>query len=191
VLADRAVCDALVAKVLERTKTLKLGDPLEDDTDVGPLITERAARHVEEQVTKAVRDGAAIVAGGKRSGAFYDPTVLTGVRPGMDAFCEEIFGPVLPIVPFASFDEALTLANDSPYGLQAAIYTRDVGRIMQAFRALEVGTVVVNHSTAIRVENLPFGGAKMSGNTREGIHETLLDMTEQKTLLLNNVFGES
>ena len=115
----------------------------------------------------------------------------SGVRPGMDAFREEIFGPVLPIIAFARFDEALALANDSPYGLQAAIYTHDLGRVMQAFRTLEVGTVVVNHSTAIRVENLPFGGAKMSGNTREGIHETLLDMTEQKTLLLNNVFGES
>ena len=141
------------------------------------------------QVNRAVRDGAEILLGGKRNGAFYGRP-SAGVRPGMDAFSEEIFGPVLPIIPFTRFDEALALANDSPYGLQAAIYTRDVGRIMQAFRALEVGTVVVNHSTAIRVENLPFGGAKMSGNTREGVHETLLDMTEQKTLLLSNVFGE-
>ncbi len=191
VLADRAIYDDLLARLVAKTKTLRLGDPLNDDTDVGPLITERAARRVEEQVKKAAQDGAEILVGGKRSGNFFEPTILTGVRPGMDAFAEEIFGPVLPIVPFANFDEALALANDSPYGLQAAIYTRDVGRIMEAFRTLEVGTVVVNHSTAIRVENLPFGGAKMSGNTREGIHETLLDMTEQKTLLLNNVFGES
>jgi acyl-CoA reductase-like NAD-dependent aldehyde dehydrogenase len=191
VLADRAVYDDLVAELVAKTKTLRLGDPLDEQTDVGPLITERAARHVEAQVNKAVQDGAEILVGGKRSGAFYDPTVLSGVRPSMDAFHEEIFGPVLPIIPFTHFDEALALANDSPYGLQAAIYTHDLGRVMQAFRTLEVGTVVVNHSTAIRVENLPFGGAKMSGNTREGFHETLLDMTEQKTLLLNNVFGES
>jgi lactaldehyde dehydrogenase len=191
VLADRVIYDDLLARLVAKTKTLRLGDPLNDDTDVGPLITERAARRVEEQVTKAVEDGAKILAGGKRKGNFFEPTILTGVRPGMDAFAEEIFGPVLPVTPFTRFDEALALANDSPYGLQAAIYTRDVGRIMEAFRTLEVGTVVVNHSTAIRVENLPFGGAKMSGNTREGIHETLLDMTEQKTLLLNNVFGES
>ena len=141
--------------LVAKTKTLRLGDPLNDDTDVGPLITERAARRVEEQVKKAAQDGAKILVGGKRSGNFFEPTILTGVRPDMDAFVEEIFGPVLPIIPFARFDEALALANDCPYGLQAAIYTRDVGRIMQAFRALEVGTVVVNHSTAIRVENLP------------------------------------
>jgi lactaldehyde dehydrogenase len=189
VLADRSIADELVAEVVSRTRTLKVGDPLDDETDVGPLISERAARRVEQQVDGAVRDGAKILAGGVRRGAFYDPTVLSGVRPGMDAFSEEIFGPVLPILPFTTFDEALDLANDSPYGLQAAIYTHDVRRIMQAFRTLEVGTVIANHSTAIRVENLPFGGAKMSGNTREGVHETLLDMTEQRTLLLNNVFG--
>ena len=117
---------------------MRLGDPLDDATDVGPLITERAARHVEAQVNKAVEDGAFILVGGKRRGAFYDATVLSGVRSGRNAFREEIFGPVLPIIPFASFDEALALANDSPYGLQPAIYTHDVGRIMQGFRTLEV-----------------------------------------------------
>ena len=191
VLADRAVYGDLMDRIVAKTKKLRLGDPLDELTDVGPLITERAARRVEAQVNKAVQDGAQIVVGGKRSGNFYEPTVLAGVRPGMDAFSEEIFGPVLPIIPYERFDEALSLANDSPYGLQAAIYTRDIGRIMQAFRALEVGTVVVNHTTAIRVENLPFGGAKMSGNTREGLHETLLDMTEQKTLLMSDVFAEA
>jgi lactaldehyde dehydrogenase len=191
VIADRAVYDDLMDRIVAKTRKLRLGDPLDEETDVGPLITERAARRVEAQVNKAVQDGAEILIGGKRSGAFYEPTVLADVRPGMDAYCEEIFGPVLPIIPYKRFDEALALANDSPYGLQAAIYTRDIGRIMQAFRTLEVGTVVVNHTTAIRVENLPFGGAKMSGNTREGLHETLLDMTEQKTLLMSDVFAEA
>jgi len=191
VVVDRTIYDGLLETLVVKTKTLKVGDPLEPDTDVGPLITEAAAKRVESQVNKAVADGALVLAGGRRKGNFYEPTILTGVRPGTAAYEEEIFGPVLQIVSFTNFDEALNIANDSPYGLQAAIYTRDIGRIMEAFQRLEVGTVVVNHSTAIRVENLPFGGAKMSGNTREGIHETLLDMTEQKTLLLNNVFGES
>ena len=96
---------------------------------------------------------------------------------------------MLPLIPFDSFEQALALANLGPYGLQAAVFTRDLSRVMRAFQVLEVGTVVVNHSTAIRLENLPFGGTKMSGNAREGLHETLLDMTEEKTLLMSGVFG--
>jgi acyl-CoA reductase-like NAD-dependent aldehyde dehydrogenase len=189
VLVDESLYDTLVETLIAKTKTLKLGDPISDDTDVGPLITESAAKRVEAQVSQAVADGARILVGGGRKGNFYEPTILAGVRQGTAAFNEEIFGPVLPIIPFATFDEALELANDSPYGLQAAIYTHDVGRIMQAFRTLDVGTVIVNHTTAVRVENLPFGGTKQSGNAREGLHETLLEMTEQKTLLMSDIFA--
>jgi acyl-CoA reductase-like NAD-dependent aldehyde dehydrogenase len=189
VLVDESIYDTLLDALVAKTKTLRLGDPLSEDTDIGPLITEAAARRVEAQVDHAVADGATILTGGGRRGNFYEPTILTGVRPGTAAFNDEIFGPVLPIIPFSTFDEALALANDSPYGLQAAIYTHDVGRIMHAFQTLEVGTVIVNHSTAVRVENLPFGGTKQSGNGREGLHETLLDMTEQKTLLMSDIFA--
>ena len=189
VLVDESIYDVLLDTLVAKTKTLRLGDPLSEDTDIGPLITEAAARRVEAQVDQAVADGATILTGGGRRGNFYEPTILTGVRPGTAAFNDEIFGPVLPIIPFSTFDEALALANDSPYGLQAAIYTHDVGRIMHAFQTLEVGTVIVNHSTAVRVENLPFGGTKQSGNGREGLHETLLDMTEQKTLLMSDIFA--
>jgi acyl-CoA reductase-like NAD-dependent aldehyde dehydrogenase len=188
VLVEEPIYDRLIEALVAKTSTLRVGDPLAEDTDVGPLITEAAAKRVETQVDQAVKDGATLLAGGKRDGQFYAPTILAGVRRGTAAFEDEIFGPVLPVTPFASFDEALELANDSRYGLQAAIYTRDVGRIMQAFQQLEVGTVVVNHTTAIRVENLPFGGTKLSGNTREGLHETLLEMTEQRTLLMSDVF---
>ncbi len=188
VLVDRKIHDVLLDALVAKTKSLKLGDPLEGDTDVGPLITEAAAKRVIAQIDKARQDGANVLTGGLRDGNFVAPTILTGIRPDMAAFNEEIFGPVLPILPFDDFDEALELANRSAYGLQAAIYTKDMGRIMQAFRTLEVGTVVVNHTTAIRVENLPFGGTKLSGNAREGLHETLLDMTEQRTLLMTNAF---
>jgi acyl-CoA reductase-like NAD-dependent aldehyde dehydrogenase len=190
VLADEAIYPALLDALVAKTATLRLGDPMSDDTDVGPLINEDAAKRVESQVRAAVANGATVVAGGKRRGTFYEPTILTGVKRGNGVFNEEIFGPVLPVMSYRDFDEALELANEGPYGLQAAIYTRDVGRIMQAFRTLEVGTVVVNHSTAVRVENLPFGGSKLSGNAREGIHETLLDMTEQRTLLLSDIFSD-
>ncbi|MGO4841648.1 aldehyde dehydrogenase family protein, partial [Rhizobiaceae sp. 2RAB30] len=109
--------------------------------------------------------------------------------PGTPAFEEETYGPVMPLLPFDEFDQALALANDSPFGLQAAIFTRDIGRIMRAYQALDVGTVVVNHTTAVRVETLPFGGNKQSGNGREGIHNTLHEMTREKTLLLHEIFG--
>jgi acyl-CoA reductase-like NAD-dependent aldehyde dehydrogenase len=158
------------------------------ETDVGPLISEQAARSVEAQVARAVTEGATVEAGGRRRGAFFEPTVLTGRPADSPALQEEVFGPVLPLIPFEHFEDALTAANLGPYGLQAALFTRHLNRVMQAFQTPDVGRVVTNHSTAIRVENLPFGGTKMSGNAREGLHETLLDMTEQKTLLMSGVF---
>jgi acyl-CoA reductase-like NAD-dependent aldehyde dehydrogenase len=189
VLVDESLYPALVDAVISRARGLKIGDPADAATDVGPLVTEQAATVVEEQIAAAVREGATIALGGRRNGSFIEPTVLTGVKPDHRAFNEEIFGPVLPIVPFADFEEALALANQSVYGLQAAVFTHDLGRIMRAFQALDVGTLVVNRSTAIRVENLPFGGMRASGNGREGIHETLLEMTEEKTMILADVFA--
>ncbi len=188
VLVDRKVYEPLLAALLERTRALRVGNPVDEATDVGPLISEQAAVRVEAQVSRAVADGATVAAGGGRRGAFFEPTVLTGLPADSPALQEEVFGPVLPLVPFEDFEQALSDANLGPYGLQAALFTRDLNRVMQAFHTLDVGTVVTNHSTAIRLENLPFGGTKMSGNAREGLHETLLDMTEQKTLLMSGVF---
>ena len=158
-------------------------------TDVGPLINRRGAERVEAQVRQAVADGAKIVTGGKRRDNFFEPTILTGVTPGTPAFADETFGPVLPLIPYERFEEALALANDSPFGLQAAIFTHDLRKVMRAYEVLDVGTVVVNHTTAVRVETLPFGGNKGSGNGREGIHDTLHEMSKEKTLLLHEVFG--
>ena len=188
VLVHESIHDVVLQALLAKTQSLRLGDPLSDETDVGPLISEEAAVGVDMQVEKAIADGAKVATGGVRNGTFYTPTILTHVLSDNSAFRDEIFGPVLALTPFTEFDDAIALANDSRFGLQAAIYTRDVGRIMQAFRQLEVGTVIVNHATNIRMENLPFGGTKLSGNTREGLHETLLDMTEQKTLLMSDLF---
>jgi acyl-CoA reductase-like NAD-dependent aldehyde dehydrogenase len=189
VLVQRSVYAPLLDAVAERTRTLKVGDPLDPSTDVGPLINRRGAERVEAQVRQAVADGARIVAGGERSGNFFQPTILTGVEPGTPAFADETFGPVLPLIPYDDLDAALALANDSPFGLQAAIFTRDLGRVMHAYQVLDVGTVVVNHTTAVRVETLPFGGNKGSGNGREGIHDTLHEMSKEKTLLMHEVFG--
>ncbi|MGP2490265.1 aldehyde dehydrogenase family protein [Mesorhizobium sp. PUT5] len=189
VLVERTAYGPLLDAVAARTRKLRVGDPMDPATDVGPLINLRGAERVEAQVRQAVADGAGIVAGGKRRGNFFEPTILTGVAPGTPAFAEETFGPVLPLIPYDDFEQALALANDSPFGLQAAIFTRDLGRVMRAYQVLDVGTVVVNHTTAVRVETLPFGGNKGSGNGREGIHDTLHEMSKEKTLLLHEVFG--
>jgi acyl-CoA reductase-like NAD-dependent aldehyde dehydrogenase len=189
VLVQRAAYETLLAAVTDRTSTLKIGDPMDPTTNVGPLINRRGAERVEAQVKQAVADGATVVTGGTRRDNFYEPTILTGVTPGTPAFADETFGPVLPLIPYDDFESALTLANDSPFGLQAAIFTGDIRKVMRAYEVLDVGTVVVNHTTAVRVETLPFGGNKGSGNGREGIHDTLHEMTKEKTLLLHEIFG--
>lgn len=189
VLVERPIYQKLLDAVAARTVKLRVGDPLDPSTDVGPLINGRGAERVEAQVRQAVADGARLVTGGKRHDNFFEPTILTGVTPGTPAFADETFGPVLPLIPYDRFDEALALANDSPFGLQAAIFTHDLRKVMRAYETLDVGTVVVNHTTAIRVETLPFGGNKGSGNGREGIHDTLHEMSKEKTLLLHEVFG--
>jgi len=180
----RSIYDAVSEAVVRAAMALKVGDPLDDRTDVGPLISERAACVVERQIRQGVAEGARLLAGGQRHGNFITPTVFSDVRPDMPVFRQEIFGPVLPLVPFDIIEEAFDMANDSPYGLQAALFTRDLSTVLAAYRHLDVGTVIVNHATAIRVESLPFGGTKASGNSREGLHDTLLEMTEARTLLI-------
>jgi lactaldehyde dehydrogenase len=162
---------------------------LREDSDVGPLISEAAAAEVVARVEEAVAAGATLVAGGSREGAFMAPTILTDVPPDQRLFCEETFGPVVPVVAFDSVDEAIELANDSPYGLQAAVFTRDLATAMNVAMRLEAGGVIVNWGSAVRSESRPFGGLKMSGHGRESIHDTMLSMTEQKAVLFHDVMA--
>ncbi|GAA4582382.1 aldehyde dehydrogenase family protein [Planotetraspora phitsanulokensis] len=189
VYVQDGVHDAFVASLLAQTAKLTVGDQLLKSTDVGPLITEEAAERVEAAVGRLVEDGARLVAGGARRGAFVDPSVLVDVPAASPAFAEEIFGPVAPVARFADPAEAVRMANESPYGLHAAVFTRDVSRAFTLARHLDVGGVVINGSTALRAENLPFGGTKDTGGHREGLHETVLDFTRQKTVLVMEAFG--
>jgi lactaldehyde dehydrogenase len=176
--------DLLTAKA----KALKVGDQLKEDTDVGPLINEDAAKAVEAVVNDAIQAGATLRAGGHRRGAFMEPTVLTNVPVEVELFKEETFGPVAPLVRFDSVDDAVRMANDSPYGLQSAVFTRDINQALDIAYRLEAGGVIVNWSSALRVETLPFGGVKLSGHGREGVHDTLAEMTDQKTIVVHNAF---
>jgi len=189
IFVDAQVYDRFAEILTEKAKALKVGDQLAEDTDVGPLITEEAAKKVEAVINDAVKAGAKLRAGGHRRNAFIEPTVLTDVPPQIDLFRQETFGPVAPLVAFQNVEEAIKMANDTPYGLQAAVFTQDISRAFDIAYRLEVGGVIINWSSAIRVESLPFGGIKMSGHGREGLHDTLDEMTEQKIILLHDALS--
>jgi acyl-CoA reductase-like NAD-dependent aldehyde dehydrogenase len=186
VFVQEGIYEEFASLLARKASALKVGDPLEEDTDVGPLITEEAARLVEEGIHRAVEDGARLLFGGERKGSFVVPTVLADVPPQTPLFRDETFGPVAPLVSFRDEEEAIRMANDSPFGLQAAVFTRDVSRAWDAAYRLEAGGVIVNWSSALRAENLPFGGTKLSGYGREGLHDTLYEMTEQKVIFFHD-----
>lgn len=186
VFVDQTVCDSFVDIISTKAKSLLMGDQMLETTDVGPLITTDAAIRVENDIQRAVKSGAVIRAGGNRKGNFIEPTVLVGVSPESKIFQEESFGPVVPVVAFKTIDDAVRMANDSPYGLQAAIFTRDINLALDTAHRLEVGGVIINWGSAVRMETLPFGGLKLSGHGRESLADTILEMTEQKTIFIHN-----
>lgn len=189
IFVESPIYDEFADLLTDKAQALKVGDQLEEDTDVGPLISEHAAVQVETVIQDAVKAGATLKAGGGRRRAFIEPTVLTNVPPHVELFREETFGPVAPLVAFETVDQAISMANDSPFGLQAAIFTQDISRAFDIAYQLEAGGVIINWSSALRVESLPFGGIKMSGHGREGLHDTLDEMTEQKVILVHDALS--
>ena len=164
---------------------VRVGDPRERTTVVGPIIDSSSADRIMEWIREAKRGGARVLCGGKRKGNVIEPTVLTNVDPRMKISCREAFGPVVTLAPYGDFREALKHANDSVYGLQAGVFTRDVDRIHAAFRELDVGGVIINDYPTFRVDNMPYGGVKNSGLGREGVTYAIQEMTEPKLLVLN------
>lgn len=188
IFVEAPIHDRFADMLAAKARALKVGDQLQEDTDVGPLISEAAAKEVEAIVQDAVKAGAKLRAGGGRRKAFMEPTVLTDMPVDIPAFKEETFGPVAPLVRFTEVSEAIRMANDSPYGLQSAVFTRDINKAFDIAYKLEAGGVIINWSSALRVETLPFGGIKLSGHGREGVHDTLDEMTDQKTIIVHNAF---
>ncbi|MBI2890483.1 MAG: aldehyde dehydrogenase family protein [Nitrospirae bacterium] len=175
------VCESLV-RAVER---LRVGDPLRDDTDVGPMIAEAEAARAQAWIEEAVGQGAEKRLGGTREGAVLAPTVLVGANNGMKVMKHEIFAPVVAIAPFKTFDEALGLVNDSIYGLQAGVFTRDVGKAFRAIRELNVGGIMINDVPTYRVDHQPYGGVKESGLGREGPRFAVEEMTTIKMVVFN------
>lgn len=173
--------------VVDGTERLIVGTKHDSATDVGPLIGEREARRVESWVDEAVAAGATRLTGGVRTGAFVTPTVLTDVPDDARVLTDEVFGPVVSLVPFSDLDEALAQVNDTDFGLQAGVFTESVSTAMYAAERLRVGSVLINDTSDFRIDAMPFGGSKRSGVGREGVASAVLAMSEPKNIIVNRL----
>jgi acyl-CoA reductase-like NAD-dependent aldehyde dehydrogenase len=185
ILVEDSVYDKFVAALVPRVQKLKVGDVLDENTDVGPLIKEAAARRNIEWIEEAVSGGAQLLCGGQRTGSTVTPAVLTNTKPEMRVNCMEIFGPVVTVEKFTDFSDALDSVNRSDFGLQAGIFTRDFVRIARAFETLEVGGLMIGEVPSFRIDHMPYGGVKDSGLGREGLRYAIEEMTEPRLLAIN------
>ena len=186
VFVERSIFQTFLWKLVETAAKLGMGDPSNEATEVGPMISLSEAERVEAWVKEAVDGGAKLLAGGERKGSVYTPAILTATKPGMKVRDEEVFGPVVAIEPYDDFEEALAAVNHSKYGLQAGLLTHDSGRILTAYRELEVGALIVGDTPTWRLDPMPYGGVKDSGLGREGIRWAIEEMTEQRMLVMSS-----
>jgi len=182
---ERSIADEVTARLVEFAGTLKAGDPRDPATRVGPLISIAAAQRAEQWLREAVQGGARLHCGGERQGSVISPAVLTGVPEDGRVWCQEAFAPLIAIRPFDDFDAMLASANDTPFGLSAGIFTRDLERALQAARVLRFGTVQINESSSARSDVMPFGGVKDSGFGKEGPAYAIREMTEERLVIFN------
>ena len=185
IIVEEEIADEFAEKLVGETEKLVMGNPMDKTTTLGTLISEKAAMQVEQTVDMAVSEGAKILTGGKREGAFYEATVIDNVKPDMDLVVNETFGPVAPIIRVKSLDEAIEVANDTEYGLQAGVFTSDYSAAMRCANEIEAGTVFINKQSTFRTDNMPFGGFKNSGVGKEGIKYAVEEMTKTKLIGLN------
>ncbi|MBQ6512287.1 lactaldehyde dehydrogenase [Methanobrevibacter sp.] len=185
IIVEDEIVGEFTEKLVKETEKLIMGNPLDKETTLGTLISEKAAIQVEETINNAVNSGAKILTGGNRNGAFYEATVIDNVTSDMDLVVSETFGPVAPIIHVNSLDEAIGVANDTEYGLQAGVFTSDYASAMRCAQEIEAGTVFVNKQSTFRTDNMPFGGFKNSGVGKEGIKYAVNEMTKTKLIGLN------
>ncbi|GED29918.1 aldehyde dehydrogenase family protein [Brevibacillus centrosporus] len=180
IYVQRSVYQALLNKLVDGVRALRVGNPLDEATDVGPMITEAAAARAEEWIREAAEQGATVLTGGKRSGALLEPAVLTNVSHEMKVVCQEIFAPVFSVIPFDEEAEAIAQANASDLGLHAGVFTKDISRALRVAEALETGGVWINDASIRRYDHIPYGGVKQSGIGKEGVAYAIEEMTEIK-----------
>jgi acyl-CoA reductase-like NAD-dependent aldehyde dehydrogenase len=184
IIAHEKIYDALREQLVTATSKLVAGDPKDEATFIGPMISEKEAQRLDGWIQAASAAGATILCGGKRSGAMLEATLLEDVPPNQDVCTQEAFGPVAVLSKFSSFDDALREVNDSDFGLQAGIFTRDLYKMQKAWDELDVGGVVIGDVPSWRVDNMPYGGVKDSGLGREGVRFAMKDMTEIRNLVI-------
>jgi acyl-CoA reductase-like NAD-dependent aldehyde dehydrogenase len=187
VLVNEAVYDDFMSALIPKVQAVVTGDPMDPNTDVGPLIDEKALDRIDTWVREAIEAGARSLTGGERDGRCYLPTVLVDVKPEMKVSCQEVFGPVITVQPYSSFDEALAIADESEFGLQAGVFTNDVEKIFRAHRELRVGGLIHNDVSAWRADQMPYGGVKASGVGKEGLRYAMEEMTEMRLLVLSGL----
>lgn len=180
-----SIADEWTHLFVEGARALHTGDPLDEATELSVMIDEEAARRAESWINEAVSAGARLLCGGTRRGSLLEATVLTDVHSEMRVCSEEVFAPVATVQTFSEFDEALAAANHTRYGLQAGVFTREMNRMFQAAQALEFGGVMINDAPAFRVDNMPYGGVKLSGAGREGVRYAMEEMTEPRMIVVD------
>ncbi len=189
VLIHRPVYEQALAKILIAVKALRVGDPRDPATDVGPMIDRLKAEEAFRKVQEARKEGAEILTGGTLEETMFAPTILTNTTPAMRVNREEVFAPVISITPYDTFEEALGIANAGEYGLQVGIFTQNINRAMQAFSEMQVGGVQVNDIPTFRSDAMPYGGAKGSGLGREGPRYAIEEMSEMRLMVINRAGG--
>lgn len=183
IFVHTSLFDSFIEKFVAGAGKLKYGDPLDPDTDISVMINEDNAKRVEEWIREAEKGGAKVLRGGKRRGSFVEPTILSGTLPGMKVCALEVFGPVVSVEPFDDFSEAIRMINDSKYGLQAGVFTRDLTEEQYAFEYTRTGAVILNDVPTFRVDHMPYGGVKDSGFGREGLKYAIAEMMEPRLLV--------
>lgn len=183
ILVEAGAADEFQALLKEATARLVVGNPLDEGVDVGPMILPREAERVERWVSEAVGAGARVVLGGRREGAVHWPTILDRVAPDMRVVRDEVFGPVVSVIPCRSFEEALARADDTEYGLQASVFTRDIDRAFQSVARLNFGGVIINDTPHLRPDHIPYGGNRQSGLGREGLRFAMEEMTNIQMIM--------
>jgi acyl-CoA reductase-like NAD-dependent aldehyde dehydrogenase len=181
----QAIADQFLARFVDATRALKVGNPVDRDCDVGPMIADEAADRAEQWIREAVSQGASLAIGGQRDGRMLWPTVITNTTPEMKVMCREAFAPLVCVIPYKDFDDALRLLGDTPYGLQAGVYTGDLRKAFRAISALDMGGIMVNDTSIFRVDHMPYGGNRMSGIGREGVRYAVEEMTNIKFVCFN------
>jgi acyl-CoA reductase-like NAD-dependent aldehyde dehydrogenase len=186
IIAHESIYESLCARLVGRARELKSGDPKDEETFIGPMISEDEAVRLESWIQQAVAAGARLLCGGRRNGSIVEATLLENVPPDQPISCQEAFGPVAVLSRFTRFTAALEAVNDSPFGLQAGVFTRDIQKVLRAWDTLEVGSVIINDVPSWRVDNMPYGGVKDSGLGREGVRFAIHDMTELRLLVIRD-----